>query len=146
MLKSIRSKLSIARQLYLQDWLLLIQSWWLLTYFHLSLRRVGFEQLQKQFTLTTGEKIDPSQSLEIAWTLQKLVYMASRIHLLRLACLDRACTLQWMLGKREIPSELRIGISRSQVNIYAHAWVEVAGQAVGEAEDIEEKFTTLSRM
>jgi len=72
-----------------------------------------------------------------------LVYLASRLHLLPMMCLTRACTLQWMLSRRGIPSRLRIGMNRSQVGIHAHAWVEMMGQAIGEAEDIGEQFTSL---
>lgn len=144
-MNSIKRKLSIAQKLSLADWLLIIQAWWVLVYFHLALRRVGFEKVQKQFTPVVKEKVSRSDSLEIAWRLQKLVYLASRIHFLHMACLDRACALQWILGRREIPSELRIGICKSQVNIYAHAWVEIAGLAIGETEDIED-FSSLNRI
>jgi len=123
-----------------------IQAWWLLAYFHLALRRVGFDQLQKQFTLAVGTEAASMQPLDFAWKMQKLVYLASRLHLLHMVCLERACTLQCMLSKRGIASDLRIGITRLQIEIYAHAWVEVAGHAIGEPKDIGEQFTSLNRI
>jgi hypothetical protein len=50
------------------------------------------------------------------------------------------------LGRRGIPSRLCIGANKSSMGIRAHAWVEVEGQAIGEPEDIVERFKILGSM
>lgn len=145
MLRSLRRKLLIARKLSVSDWLLLIEAWWGLLYFYLASRRTSFEHLEEKLKFTESKRVIPSDPLPYAWRLQKLIYLASRLHRLGMTCLIRACTLQRMLRRRGIPSELRIGMNRSGAAISAHAWVEVMGQAVGEPEDIGEKFISLKR-
>lgn len=46
-------------------------------------------------------------------------------------CLLRSMALAWLL--REQGAEIRIGASRTEGAFRAHAWVEVAGEAIGEA-------------
>jgi hypothetical protein len=141
--ESFKSKVTIARKLSIADWLLLGQAWWVLLYFFLTLRWKSLEGIEKSFQLADRKKESLSVSLAFAWRTQKLVYLASRLHLLHMVCLTRACTLHWMLCKRGMPSKLRIGMNRSQAGIHAHAWVELMGQAIGEPEDIGEQFTSL---
>jgi hypothetical protein len=88
--------------------------------------------------------MDSSGGLVYARRLQRLVSLAARVHFLSNTCLVRACTLQGMLVRRGIPSRLCIGVNKSQSGIHAHAWVEVMGHALGEPEDIEERFNVLT--
>lgn len=81
-----------------------------------------------------------------AQSLHRLVELASRLHLFPMTCLPRALTLRWMLTKRGIPSLLRIGVTGTESGMQAHAWVVVAGVAVGEAEDVVEKFSILENI
>jgi hypothetical protein len=112
--------------------------------FQLGLRWLSFERLKISFRLKSAKKADPVTALATAWQLQKLVYLASRCHLLSMTCLPRACTLHRMLGRRGIPSNLCIGATKSQGKFSAHAWVEVEGEPVGEPEDIAERFNILN--
>jgi hypothetical protein len=141
--KSIRSKFTVARQLTWRDWLYLSEAWWALLGFSLALRRLSLERLQRSFRLRGGGHVEDSATLAFAQRLQKLVSIASHYHLPSMTCLVRACTLHWMLSRRGIPSRLCIGVNRSPAGIQAHAWVDVLGQAIGEAEDLEEVFTIL---
>jgi hypothetical protein len=45
-------------------------------------------------------------------------------------CLAKALVLQWMLGRRGIASEVRIGVRRGDGPLRAHAWVERRGQVL----------------
>lgn len=146
MLRSLRRNLLIARKLSVFDWLLLVDAWWGLWYFYLASKSTSFERLEERLKFIGSKKTIPSDPLPYAWRVQKLVYLASRLHWLEMTCLVRACTLQRMLRRRGIPSELRIGMNRSGAAISAHAWVEVSGQAVGEPEDIGEKFRSFNRI
>ena len=142
--KSLQSKVRLARQLSPGEWLTLAEAWWLLIVFSLALRWQSFEHLKESFRLSGRKKVDPPGVLGFAQRLENLIYLAARLHLFPMPCLTRACTLHWMLGRNGIPSRLCIGANKSLGRFSAHAWVVVAGQAIGEPEDISDTFKTLS--
>ena len=55
-------------------------------------------------------------------------------------CLVQALTLQRLLGRRGIVSELRIGVNRQDGRFGAHAWLEIDGIPVNDAEDVGGRF------
>jgi hypothetical protein len=48
-------------------------------------------------------------------------------------CLQRSLVLLWLLRRRGVSSKLRIGVKKSPEALLAHAWVEVAGQPIGDS-------------
>ena len=73
--------------------------------------------------------------------LHKLVYVIGAVTVLHYALAVKVSGLERWCGLRKI---LVFPImNRSQVGIHAHAWVEMTGQAIGEAKDIGEQFTSL---
>lgn len=53
------------------------------------------------------------------------------------ACLDQAIALRAFLHARGLPAELKIGTRRlAEQGFTAHAWVELAGIALGEPPDV----------
>jgi hypothetical protein len=143
LLKSFKDKAHLARQLSLPEWLALVEAWWMLFGFHLALRWASYDHLITLTRPLSEEKADSSSILVFAQRLKRLVDLASRLHLLPMTCLVKAFTLRWMLGRRGIPSQLRLGASKTLAEIHAHAWVEINGQTVGESEDITERFKVL---
>jgi hypothetical protein len=141
--KSFKDKTFIARQLSFSEWLLLAEAWWLLLAFSLVLHWVSYERLKNSTPPMTQEISDSSRFLAFAQRLQRLVELASRLHWVSMTCLVRSLTLRWMLIRRGIPARLRIGAKKSLVGVHAHAWVEIMGQAIGESEDIDERFKIL---
>jgi hypothetical protein len=107
------------------------------------MRQKSLESVQKTFRLKLGKTGYFTEILASAHRLEKLVYLAARLHLYPMTCLLRACSLHWMLGRRRIPSRLCIGMNSSLTGMQAHAWVQVLGQAIGEPEDIETRFKIL---
>ena len=55
-------------------------------------------------------------------------------------CLTRSLLLVWLLRRRGVSTDLRIGVRLSQGNLEAHAWVEHEGSAINEASDIGARF------
>lgn len=143
MWKSFRHKLKTARQLSPDDWLGLLEAWWVLLGFYLAIRWVKFDRLKKFSLRTNNKTIVQVDALTLAWGRQRLVSVAARLHALSMTCLPRALTLRWILGRQGIPTQLCIGINRSSAGMLAHAWVELDGQAIGEPEDITERFAVL---
>ena len=143
-MRSLKHRVRIARRLSWRDWLVLGEAWGRLLYYSLALRRTSFERLESSIHITPKVVIGPTCGLDLARRLQRLVGYASQLHLLPMTCLVRTLALQWMLGKRGTPSQVRIGASRSETGMNAHAWLEVGGQTVGEPEEVSERFKVLS--
>ncbi len=143
-MRALRHNIRVAGGLTVRDWFTLAEAWGLLLYFRLALRRRSFESLERSIRVTPKAAIGPSSGLELAGRLQRLVGQASKLHLLSMTCLVRALTLQWMLGSRGTPAQVRIGARKAGEGMTAHAWVEVDGQMVGEPEEVRERFKVLS--
>ncbi len=138
-----RRKLSTAQTLSLQDWWTLLQVWFLLLVFDLGLRALPFPLVQKAAALGRKDKhVDSHGAFSQFNNLQWLVRIAARNHLYEMTCLRQSLALQWLLARRGIPAELRIGVRKQAGALEAHAWVECAGQAV-EARGIQDYFTLL---
>jgi hypothetical protein len=141
--KSFVNKVEKIPHLSLWDLVAIMQSWWMLFGFYIALRWFKLDQLE-EFTQPAFENVPVSvDALDWARHRQKMVSLAARLHLLSMTCLPRALTLRWILSKRAIPSHLRIGMSKFSTGMFAHAWVEVAGENLGEPEDITDKFQIL---
>lgn len=140
--RSFKYKLLLGRQLSLRDWLALVEAWWGLLGFYLALRWVRFERLMAAPHPTSGKITDSVSTLAFARREQRLVGMAARLHLLSMTCLPQAFTLRWMLGRRGIPAQVRIGANKGCAGVHAHAWVEIEGQAI-ESEEITDRFKPL---
>ncbi|MBE0625932.1 MAG: lasso peptide biosynthesis B2 protein [Burkholderiales bacterium] len=55
-------------------------------------------------------------------------------------CLTRSLLLGWLLHRRGVPSELRIGVRLDEGRLEAHAWVECDGKPINDAEDVAARF------
>lgn len=62
------------------------------------------------------------------------VSIAAAFYPRRALCLEQSLTLFVLLRRRGIRAELRLGVQPRP--FYAHAWVEVGGRAISEAEDL----------
>jgi len=142
-LRSLKDRWLLARQLSARDWLTLVEAWWVLLGFYLASRHMSFERLENPNRLAPEKAADSLNALVFAGQLQKLVEIASRLHLLSMTCLIQALTLHWMLNRRGIPSRLCIGARKNSTGIGAHAWVEIQGHAIGQDEAINENFNVL---
>jgi hypothetical protein len=60
-------------------------------------------------------------------------------------CLTRSLYLLWLLRRRGVMSDLRIGMRLTNGQLNAHAWVDVAGQPVNDAKDIGERFAAFDQ-
>lgn len=48
----------------------------------------------------------------------------------------------WLLLRQDLAAGLRIGVARPDGRLAAQAWVEHGGVALGEAENLEERFSS----
>lgn len=55
-------------------------------------------------------------------------------------CLERSMTLWWILQRQGIDGELHIGARKQEDKFEAHAWVELDGGVLNDAEDVHEHY------
>ena len=72
--------------------------------------------------------------------LGQLIGIASRRGLYRATCLRRSLALWWLLRRRGLPAELRIGVARVEEQVQAHAWVELAGHVINDRSTVANDY------
>ena len=122
----------------------LLQAWLLLHGVALALRWVGFQRvygwLDHWSAGVGGPMVGEDRILTQARAMVRLVQGAAAWSLFHPTCLHRALTLWWLLRRRGVASELRIGVRLEQGRFEAHAWVERQGAALNDRADIGQDF------
>lgn len=72
-----------------------------------------------------------------------LVEMAGRVVPFSSTCLTRSLALVWLLGRRGVRSELRVGVRTSDDGFESHAWVEHQGRPINEIPAVSGRFAVL---
>ena len=144
--KLMRRKLRTALTLSWGGWWILSQAWVLLLAVDLGLRALPFRRVQELMALGRKDARDfqaGGASVTIQ-RLERLVGVAGRNHLYPMGCLRRSLVLQWLLGRRGIMADLRIGVRKETGELNAHAWLEHAGQPIGEPQAIAVHYAPLA--
>jgi hypothetical protein len=63
----------------------------------------------------------------------------------RANCLQQSVTLWWLLRRRGLEGELRIGTRKMDGHVDAHAWVEFSGRALNESRDVGARYAVFER-
>jgi hypothetical protein len=86
--------------------------------------------------------VDLTAHRRLAW----LVDAAARNHVVEMTCLRRALTVQRMLRRRGIASQVVIGVRRdADKPLDAHAWVELGGAVLNDLPNVAQRFARLRR-
>jgi hypothetical protein len=118
--------------------LLLVSAAWM-PLFWLGLRALGLARFDAWLRSTQTVTHDAMTLREIR-ALADLINIAARHSLFPATCLTRSLLLQWLLRRRGVPSQLRIGVRFSQGTLDAHAWVECVGTPVNDRPNIGSQF------
>jgi Transglutaminase-like superfamily len=103
----------------------------------MSLRVRGFRKTQNwlQSRLSSNTRnMERSETEEDVMVTARMVRAAARHGIGRPTCLEESLALWWLLGRRGIAAELRIGVRKTGEKFEAHAWVEHECRALNEAE------------
>lgn len=100
----------------------------------LPVRRV--QALLERLSRSAGREISSAR-------LARLVDTAARCYPRPMSCLPRSLVLEALLRRHGVEADLRIGVRRENGKLRAHAWIEDAGQPVGEPADIRRRFKPL---
>jgi hypothetical protein len=63
----------------------------------------------------------------------------------RATCLPQALAVWWLLRRRGITSDLRLGVRKAGGSFEAHAWVEHAGLVLNDPQDIQQRFAPFNQ-
>jgi len=107
-----------------------------------SLRIRGFRKTQAslQKHLSSPKNASRTFALGGADLTVRMVRAAVRHSIGHPTCLEESLALWWLLGRRGISSELRIGVRKHDERFEAHAWVEREGMAVNEPQALHEHY------
>ena len=95
---------------------------------------------------STAAVADPSRLPE-AKRIALAIVRAARFGVFRPQCLVRSVALSRMLEQRGIAGGLvRVGVRRRNGEFLAHAWVELAGETLGDADDHVGSFVPLTNL
>jgi hypothetical protein len=129
-----KARLRAISSLSTRERLQFAQAWFLLLFIDLSLRVFSFRKVYNGLSgahhsrkLANEEQIDAAIRGYSA-----AVARAARHHLYPMTCLRRSLVLKWLLSRRGIQTELRIGVRREAENLDAHAWLEYRDTPIGE--------------
>lgn len=105
-----------------------------------GLRVLGLRRLQA--CLGHGVSAPKAHALTHAQILRtgELVNIASRYTVFPPTCLIRSLLLEWMLRRRGVDAEMRIGVCLAGRALDAHAWVEHAGVPINDRPDVADDF------
>ena len=131
-----RRRLEQLRGLAPWEWRLLAQLVLLLPAIGAALHLLGFKRtrdlLGRLSPLSTPtEQLDTAQACAKAQRIARLLRIAANHGLYRATCLRQSLALWWLLKRRGIPAELRIGVRKDGAGLNAHAWVEFDGTPLG---------------
>jgi hypothetical protein len=131
--------------LSIPDWRILLASMLLLPATALSLKMKGYTWTRK-FLENLGKPrphsdLTRENQLNEAQRITRLVSIAASYGIYRTNCLKIALVAQWLLQRKGIATNLRIGINNDLSLFSAHAWLEYDGEILIDSEDTRDRFT-----
>jgi hypothetical protein len=119
--------------------LVLLQAMLLLPLFWAALRVIGLSRLHSWVTRTPLAAGAPRLDVDPA-AIGALINSAGNHVPFPSTCLTRSLLLNWLLRRRGMRSEFRIGVRMTDGRLDAHAWVEYEGRPLNNAQDVAERF------
>lgn len=139
----LRRKLAQFRALSSRDRRTFLSAMARLPLFWIGLRVVGLQRLQTWLQ----RKPHPAAGTLPTDELQRLgaLINSAAHHALGPAnCLTRSLYLWWLLQRKGIPSQLRIGVRLTESKLEAHAWVEYAGIPINDRPDVSTTYAAFT--
>jgi hypothetical protein len=141
----LKNRLRQLAELSLLQWWIILVAIFMLPMIALSLRFSGFKQTKNRMSLLIPASIDGisagEDNLSRAQLISRAVVIAGNHGVYRANCLKQALLLWWLLARRGILSELKLGTQKiPQDTFSAHAWVEYRGNVLIGESNIEDRF------
>lgn len=125
----------------------LVAAWLWLPLFWVGLRTLGLPRFQGLLHQATDSK-DSSAAMtaDEIQSCAAAVTMAASHTPFPATCLTRSLLLEWLLQRRGVRTELRIGVNMTSGILRAHAWVEHEGRPLNDRADIAADFKPFGRL
>ena len=113
----------------------------------LGLRLFGFRRTHAALTRAVFEgAADDDSTLLQARNTARMVAAAARYGPYRASCVPLSLTLQCLLRRRRIETDLRLGVSKVAARLEAHAWVEYQGVPLIEDRSTGARFASFKQV
>lgn len=132
-------KLSTNEQRFLIDAVVSLPAAWI------GLRLLGLARIQARLMLLDA---DGRAAIELRQLQRyaKLLGIAARHTFGPSTCLSRSLVLVWLLKRRGVQTQLRIGVRLNDGKLDAHAWVEHGGLPVNERQEIVDRYVSFPHL
>jgi len=135
-------------ELSARDRSLLFQALILLPVVSVGRRLMDFKRLRRLLARwSDGEHAQATHEeshLVRAQTVANIVRIAVAYSMPRPNCLDRSLVLWSLLRRREIASDLCLGVRKDGTELDAHAWIECDGVVLNDTPDVGERYTVIN--
>jgi len=113
----------------------------------LRLRGYGatFALLQKRIPSQAANLESPPDARDKVQATCRMVRAAMRYSLAEFTCLEESLTLWYLLRKQGIHACLRIGVRKENEKFEAHAWVEQAGEALNQPDEMHRHYAAFEQ-
>jgi hypothetical protein len=103
-----------------------------------GLRLAGFQRWKVALVWLNPRNADAAATpdpapIETARNMARIQEAVSRHLIFHASCLEQSLVLWWLLGRRGIPAELRIGARKEAGRFEAHAWVELGSVVLNDS-------------
>lgn len=109
----------------------------------IAVRVLGFRSVCLRLESTAPSKLKPLSAGEIA----RLSWLVDRIAngcAWKPSCLSRTLVLRWLLHRRGLHTDLRIGVRKSGGALAAHCWLEHDAVPINERPDVGNTFKSFA--
>ena len=134
------------RQLSIFEFKVLLLSILLLPILALAIKFKGFKWTQtllsKHLPKKHGILIPEDEQLKVARSVARMVSVAANYGFYSANCLKKSLLTWWLLRRRGIAIELKIGVNKGAGDFNAHAWVEYRGNVLIDTTDVGQRFST----
>jgi hypothetical protein len=106
----------------------------------LSFRRTT-ELLARLGSASRRRVTNQHNRMEDLYRASNVVSLAAKHSIVPVSCLPRALTLLWLLNRRGVEAELRVGLRTRAGRLESHAWVESGGLPLNDWAEVSSDFT-----
>ena len=114
--------------------------------FWLSLRVLGLSRFRALLQTASPPPVGGILTIRDIQALGESVNIAARLTPFPATCLTRSLLLNWMLQRRGVHNDVRIGVHLARGTLFAHAWVECDGVPVNDRAEIATEFAPFAEV
>jgi len=131
-----------------QERWLLLQAFVFLSLVTAGLHFMNFQRLHSLLARFANAPLDVcgDAALQQASAISRLVQAAASRIPWKITCLVRSTALWYMLRRKGIGSEIRIGVNQLEGEFHAHAWVEIDGIVINDRDDIHSQYAAFEHI